>query len=141
MKMQVSCSPTARWTMPATTDESTPPLKAQTTFPSPTCSWTARTALVKTDSSGTRFEDVRVALGGVGPVPERLGDVEERLIGKAIDSGLIADVAEATAERVASRSRIEYRRHVVPGFVRAALEEAVQRARLAPVAGREAVHA
>ncbi|SNT37406.1 FAD binding domain-containing protein [Tropicimonas sediminicola] len=100
-------------------------------------------ALVKTDPTGTRFEDVRIALGGVGPVPQRLGDVEERLKGEVIDAGLIADVAAVTADRVASRSRVEYRRRVVPGFVRAALEEAVDRARSdrPAAANKEAVNA
>lgn len=100
-------------------------------------------ALVKLDETGTRFADVRLALGGVGPVPERLRDVEGRLKGEAVDARLIAEVAEATAARVASRSRIDYRRRVVPGFVRAALEEAAERARVAAPAAtsKEALHA
>lgn len=85
-------------------------------------------ALVKLDASGTRFEDVRLGLGGVGPVPERLHEEEARLRGQPVDAALIADVAAGTAARVASRSRVEYRRRVVPGFVRAALEEATERA-------------
>lgn len=100
-------------------------------------------ALVKTDPTGTRFEDVRIALGGVGPVPLRLHDVEERLIGQIIDPDRIAEVAAPTADRVASRSRVDYRRRVVPGFVRAALEEAVDRARgaLPAMANKEVVDA
>ncbi|MCO8145653.1 FAD binding domain-containing protein [Rhodovulum tesquicola] len=100
-------------------------------------------ALVKLDETGTRFEDVRLAMGGVGPVPERLRDIEDRLKGAALDARLIAEVAEAAAARVASRSRVEYRRRVVPGFVRAALEEAAERARTAPQAAglKEALNA
>lgn len=100
-------------------------------------------ALVKLDASGNRYEDVRLAVGGVGPVPERLRDIEDRLRGEAPDMALIAELAEATADRVGSRSRIDYRRRVVPGFVRAALEEATDRARSArgAAAKKETVNA
>jgi xanthine dehydrogenase FAD-binding subunit len=99
-------------------------------------------ALVKLDPAG-RFEDVRLALGGVGPVPERLREIEDRLRGEVPDDRLIAEVAAAAADRVASRSRVDYRRRVVPGFVRAAIEEATEMARLAQNAahGKETAHA
>lgn len=99
-------------------------------------------ALVKLDPAG-RFEDVRLALGGVGPVPERLREIEDRLRGEMPDDRLIQEVAAAAADRVASRSRVDYRRRVVPGFVRAAIEEATEMARLAQNAahGKETAHA
>lgn len=84
--------------------------------------------LVKTDPSGTRFEDVRLALGGVGPVPVRLTEVEEMLRGQPISAALIESASEGPAALVASRTRIDYRRAVVKGFVRAAIEEALERA-------------
>ncbi len=84
-------------------------------------------ALVKTDPTGSIFEDVRLAIGGVGPVPSRLSDVEDALRGQRISEDAIAGAAEGTEARVASRSRVAYRRAVVPGFVRAAIEEAVAR--------------
>ena len=83
--------------------------------------------LVKTDPAGEIFEDVRLALGGVGPVPLRLWEVEDRLRGKPVSSELIAEAAEGTDSLVASRSRVAYRRHVVPGFIRATVEEALAR--------------
>src|SRR5690606_15020356 len=82
-------------------------------------------AAVKLDASRTRFEDVRLALGGIGPVPVRLDDVEARLRGQRITPELIDEVSAMPVGRVASRSRVEYRRHVVRGFVRAALEDAL----------------
>jgi carbon-monoxide dehydrogenase medium subunit/xanthine dehydrogenase FAD-binding subunit len=82
-------------------------------------------ALVKTDPARNIFEDVRLALGGVGPVPMRLTDVEARLKGQPISRELIAEVSEAPQQVVASRSRVEYRRNVVRGFVQAALEDAL----------------
>jgi xanthine dehydrogenase FAD-binding subunit len=82
-------------------------------------------ALVKTDATGTVFEDVRLALGGVGPVPIRLHDIEAMLRGKTITRELIAKASVLPADRVASRTRVEYRRNVVRGFVEAAIEDAL----------------
>ncbi|MCC0014779.1 MAG: FAD binding domain-containing protein [Rhodobiaceae bacterium] len=82
-------------------------------------------ALVKTDASGEVFEDVRLALGGVGPVPMRLTDIEDMLRGKRIDRKLIAEASVGPADRVASRSRVAYRKAVVSGFVEAAIEDAL----------------
>ncbi len=82
-------------------------------------------ALIKTDPSGEIFEDVRLALGGIGPVPVRLTDLEDRLKGHRITRDLIAEVSEAPQSLVASRSRVEYRRNVVRGFVEAAIEDAL----------------
>ncbi|MHA6345388.1 FAD binding domain-containing protein [Roseivivax sp. CAU 1761] len=82
-------------------------------------------ALVKTDMTGRVFEDVRLGLGGVGPRPIRLESAEAALKGERISHALIARVAAEAADRVASRSRLDYRREVVVNFVRAALEEAL----------------
>ncbi len=82
-------------------------------------------ALVKTDASGTGFEDVRLALGGVGPVPARLRDIEDMLRGQRITRELVAEASVLPADRVASRTRKDYRRAVVRGFVEAAIEDAL----------------
>ncbi len=82
-------------------------------------------ALVKTDAAGSMFEDVRLALGGIGPVPVRLDDVEAMLRGQPITRELIAEAAARPAERVASRTRRDYRRKVVRGFVGAAILNAL----------------
>ncbi|MGI9481598.1 MAG: FAD binding domain-containing protein [Hyphomicrobiales bacterium] len=81
--------------------------------------------LVRTNKSGTQFEDVRLALGGVGPVPERLTDVEEALKGKPISAELIKHACAHTGDKVASRTRRAYRRTVVRGFVEAAILDAL----------------
>jgi xanthine dehydrogenase FAD-binding subunit len=82
-------------------------------------------ALVKTTPDGRSFQDVRIALGGVGPVPARLTDIENMLQGQHITAQLIAEASAIPADRVASRTRVEYRRHVVRGFVQAAIEDAL----------------
>lgn len=82
-------------------------------------------ALIKTDEACERFEDVRLALGGIGPVPVRLTDVEGMLKGQRITKELIAEASAMPADRVASRSRQAYRRTVVRGFVEAAIEDAL----------------
>lgn len=82
-------------------------------------------ALVKLDASGEIFEDVRLAIGGVGPVPARLADIEAMLRGKRISRQLVAEAAAISADRVASRTRQDYRRVVVRGFIEAAIEDAL----------------
>lgn len=82
-------------------------------------------ALVKTNAAGDVFEDVRLSLGGIGPVPMRLHDIEAMLKGQKITRRLVAAASVIPADRVASRSRIEYRRRVVRGFVEAAIEDAL----------------
>jgi len=82
-------------------------------------------ALVRTDPAGRVFESVRLALGGVGPRPIRLTQVEAALVGQKVSRAVIKDIATQAADAVASRSRQDYRRDVVVNFVRAALEEAL----------------
>jgi carbon-monoxide dehydrogenase medium subunit/xanthine dehydrogenase FAD-binding subunit len=82
-------------------------------------------ALVKTDETGTVFEDVRLALGGIGPVPVRLTDIEEMMRGQRITRKLVAEASVIPADRVASRTRQDYRRAVVSGFIEAAIEDAL----------------
>lgn len=81
--------------------------------------------LVKADSDGRVFEDVRLALGGVGPRPIRMHETEQALRGERISHALIERVAQSAADRVGSRSRQEYRREVVVNFIRAAIEDAL----------------
>lgn len=83
------------------------------------------TALVKTNAAGTVFEDVRLALGGVGPGPMRLHELEAALRGQVVSDDLINPLANQASELVASRSRKEYRREVVAGFIKAAIQEAI----------------
>lgn len=85
-------------------------------------------AVVKADPSGRIFEDVRIALGGVGPKPMRLFATEALLRGKEISDELIETASAGPVELVASRTRVEYRRIVVRGFVRAAVEDALAHA-------------
>tara|TARA_R110002072_G_scaffold65835_2_gene162650 strand:+ start:794 stop:1714 length:921 start_codon:yes stop_codon:yes gene_type:complete len=83
-------------------------------------------ALVRADREGRVFEDVRLALGGVGPRPMRLKAIEAKLRGERISRGTINQAAQLAADEVASRSRQEYRRSVVVGFVKSAIEEALE---------------
>ena len=82
-------------------------------------------ALVKLDWARRRIEDARVAIGAVGPVPERLSDVERLLQGQAPTAELVREAAGLVADRVRSRSRQEYRREVLLNFVERALVAAL----------------
>ena len=78
-------------------------------------------ALVKLDGSRRRIEDARIAIGAVGPVPERLDDVEDFLAGRAPTPQSLREAAEMAVRRVRSRSRQAYRREVLVNFVERAL--------------------
>ena len=80
---------------------------------------------VKPSADRENFEDVRLALGGIGPVPVRLREVEGVLRGKPIDADVIAEAATLPDNRVASRTRREYRRDLVRGFTERALVDAL----------------
>jgi xanthine dehydrogenase FAD-binding subunit len=100
-------------------------------------------ALVKLDWAKRRIEDARIAIGAVGPVPQRLGDVERVLHGQPPTAELVRQAATLVAERVRSRTRQEYRREVLVNFVERALVAALGHAgvRLARLPKEELVHA
>lgn len=82
-------------------------------------------ALVKLDWAKRRIEDARVAIGAVGPVPQRLPDVERMLAGQPPTGELVRQAAALVADRVQSRTRQEYRREVLVNFVERALVAAL----------------
>jgi xanthine dehydrogenase FAD-binding subunit len=85
-------------------------------------------ALVKLDEPGTSFEDVRLAMAGTGPVPRRLDQVEAFLKAGLISAERLERAAEMPLDLIASRTRQEYRRDVLRGFVLRALVTAARRA-------------
>lgn len=82
-------------------------------------------ALVRPDATGERFADVRLAVGAIGPVPERLDDCEAMLQGAPIGGEMIRQAAALAARRVQSRTRREYRGEVVASFVERAVIDAL----------------
>ncbi len=89
-------------------------------------------ALVKLDRSGRRFEDVRLAIAGIGPCPLRLSAVEQFLRGGEVDAARLEAAAAMPVDLVRSRTRQDYRRDVVRGFVMRGLINAARRAGVAP---------
>ena len=85
-------------------------------------------ALVKVDAAGRAFEDVRLAIAGVGPVPRRLSDVEAFLKAAPISAERLEQAAEMPIDLVQSRTRRAYRRDVVRGFIVRSLVNAALRA-------------
>lgn len=85
-------------------------------------------ALVKLDAAKGRFEDVRLAIGGIGPVPLRLSQVEAFLKSGPVTAARLEQAAEMPVALVASRTRQEYRRDVVRGFMLRGLIEATRSA-------------
>ena len=84
--------------------------------------------LVKLDSTGRAFEDVRLAIGGIGPVPSRLADVEAFLRDGPVSAERLEQAGDMPVELVASRTRQAYRRDVVRGFMLRGLIDAVRAA-------------
>lgn len=85
-------------------------------------------ALVKLDEQCRRIEDVRLAIGGIGPVPRRLDEVEAFLRGGPLNAARLQEAADMPVSLVASRTRQAYRRDVVQGFMLRGLIEAARRA-------------
>jgi carbon-monoxide dehydrogenase medium subunit/xanthine dehydrogenase FAD-binding subunit len=85
-------------------------------------------ALVKLGAGGRSFEDVRLAIGGVGPVARRLGDVERTLIGRPVTPELLQQAAALPADLIQSRTRRDYRRSVGSGFLIRGLINAIRAA-------------
>ena len=100
-------------------------------------------ACVRLDPTSTRFEDVRLALGGIGPVPVRLSSVEESLKGRLAEQSVVERCCELPSDLIASRTRREYRRSVSIGFAVAAISEALAsaRARQGSAMAKEAANA
>jgi xanthine dehydrogenase FAD-binding subunit len=86
------------------------------------------TVAVSVSNDGRSFADVRIALAGVNAVPRRLTDIEAALQGAAISASLLEAAAEKAVPLVASRTRQDYRRDVVRGFMLRALVNAARRA-------------
>jgi carbon-monoxide dehydrogenase medium subunit/xanthine dehydrogenase FAD-binding subunit len=85
-------------------------------------------ALVRLDADGRRFDDVRLTLAGICPVPVRLEEAERFLRRRAPDEDVLQRAAEMSVSFVASRTRQDYRRDVVRGFVLRGLINAAKRA-------------
>lgn len=89
-------------------------------------------AMVKLDASGRSFEDVRLCIGGIGPVPDRLHDVEQFLKSGPLTVSRLEQAAEMPVSLVRSRTRQDYRRDVVRGFMLRGLFNAARRAGAGP---------
>jgi len=90
--------------------------------------------LVKLDAQGRQFEDVRLAIAGIGPKPVRLREVEKFLCSGPLTTERLEQAAGMPVSLVASRTRQEYRREVVHGFMLRGLLNAVQLAGAHPEA-------
>jgi carbon-monoxide dehydrogenase medium subunit len=82
-------------------------------------------AVARLRLEGDVARDVRVAVGGVGPLPVRLARAEQILEGKSLSQALITLAAEAAAQEVKPPSDFlasaEYRREMVKVLVRRAM--------------------
>lgn len=90
--------------------------------------------LVKLDRAGRVIEDVRLAIGGIGPVPRRLENIEEFLRGGDLSAARLEQAAEMPVALIASRSRQDYRREVTRGFMLRGLMNAARAAGADPAA-------
>lgn len=90
--------------------------------------------LVKLDAAGRVLEDVRLSIAGVCPVPRRLREIEEFLCGTTLSAERLEQAADMQGDIVQSRTRREYRRDVVHGFLVRGLVNAAKRAGADPAA-------
>lgn len=85
-------------------------------------------ACVKLDPSGRKFEDLRLCLGGIGPVPDRLREAEQFLKSGPVTANRLEQASDMPVALVRSRTRQDYRRDVVRGFMLRGLFNAARRA-------------
>lgn len=85
-------------------------------------------AVVRMDASKRVIDDVRLAIGGVGPVGQRMSEIEARLKGQPVSADLLREMMGTCDQFIQSRSRKEYRKHVAPGFLARALAKAIKKA-------------
>lgn len=97
--------------------------------------------LVKLDAAGRMFEDVRLAIAGVCPVPRRLSEIEQALRGARLSAAKLEEVADMPLDIVRSRTRRQYRRDVVRGFLLRGLINAAKRAGADPAMVPQALEA
>ncbi|MFV2092922.1 MAG: xanthine dehydrogenase family protein subunit M [Hyphomicrobiales bacterium] len=90
-----------------------------------TLSTVCTACLVKPSGDRSTFSDVRLAMGGIGPLPVRLENLEAFIVGKPISAEIINAASKETDNLVQSRSRQEYRKYVVEGFVGRAIRSAL----------------
>jgi carbon-monoxide dehydrogenase medium subunit/xanthine dehydrogenase FAD-binding subunit len=88
--------------------------------------------LAKLDRGGSTIEDTRLAIAGIRPVPRRLREIEDFLRGKALSGALLEQAAGMPLDLVQSRTRRDYRRDVVRGFLVRGLISAAKRAGCSP---------
>jgi xanthine dehydrogenase FAD-binding subunit len=90
--------------------------------------------LVKLDAEGRKFEDVRLAIAGIRPIPRRLREIEDFLRGGSLTATRLENAADMPLDLVQSRTRQDYRREVVHGFLVRGLITAAKRAGAHPLA-------
>jgi carbon-monoxide dehydrogenase medium subunit len=93
----------------------------------------AATVVTLNDGEDT-FQEVRLAVGPIGPTPSRVFNAEEAFRGAPIEAQAIAAAMELAAQEAQPRSNplrgsAEYRREMVKVLLRRSLERAVQAAR------------
>ena len=88
-------------------------------------------AAVAASVSGGRFEDIRIALGGVAPRPIRLPKTEEQLRGEEFSDKNIARAAETLASEISPisdlRASAEYRTEMSKVLVRRAIKSTFEK--------------
>ncbi len=88
-------------------------------------------AVVTLNDGGDTFQEVRLAVGPIGPTPSRALNAEEALRGAAVEAQAIAAAMELAAQEAQPRSNPlrgsqEYRQEMVKVLLRRAVERAVQ---------------
>jgi CO/xanthine dehydrogenase FAD-binding subunit len=91
-------------------------------------------AVVTLNEGEDTFQEVRLAVGPVGPTPSRALNAEEALRGAAVEAHTIAAALELAAQEAQPRSNPlrgsqEYRQEMVKVLLRRSVERAVQMAR------------
>jgi len=89
--------------------------------------------VLKLDEQGRHIRDVRLAIAGISAKPIRLAQVEDFLRNGPINAERLEQAADMPVSLVASRTRQDYRREVVRGFMLRGLINSARRAGCNPI--------
>ena len=85
--------------------------------------------LLSVDQRDSTCQEVKIGLSSAAPIPIRAKAAERTLMGKRIDTKIIAEVAQMASDETQPRSRPWYRKEMAKVLVERAILQAMEKIR------------